>query len=43
MTLYCQATGIPQPVVYWFRTGGSSTLIRNYGISKPVGFFQNLQ
>ncbi|KAL5964644.1 Dipeptidyl peptidase 8 [Taenia solium] len=35
MTLRCQAAGIPQPVVYWRRTGGSSSLIRNYGISKP--------
>ncbi|VDM19045.1 unnamed protein product [Hydatigera taeniaeformis] len=35
MTLRCQAAGIPQPVVYWSRTGGSSSLIRNYGISKP--------
>uniref|UniRef100_A0A5K3FI43 Ig-like domain-containing protein n=1 Tax=Mesocestoides corti TaxID=53468 RepID=A0A5K3FI43_MESCO len=35
MTLYCEAFGIPQPVVYWSRTGGSSSLIRDYGISKP--------
>lgn len=36
MILHCQAAGIPRPVVYWSRTGGSSSLIRNYGISKPV-------
>ncbi|KAL5105663.1 Dipeptidyl peptidase 8 [Taenia crassiceps] len=35
MILRCQAAGIPQPIVYWSRTGGSSSLIRNYGISKP--------
>ncbi|KAM7533898.1 hypothetical protein Aperf_G00000107956 [Anoplocephala perfoliata] len=35
MVLSCQAAGIPQPVIYWTRTGGSSSLIRNYGISKP--------
>lgn len=36
MVLRCQATGIPKPVTYWTRTGGSSSIIRNYGISKPV-------
>ncbi|KAM3176923.1 hypothetical protein ACTXT7_005507 [Hymenolepis weldensis] len=35
MVLRCQAAGIPKPVTYWTRTGGSSSIIRNYGISKP--------
>ncbi len=35
-TLQCQAFGIPKPVVYWTRTGGTSSLIRNYGNTKPV-------
>nr|CDS26341.1 Dipeptidyl peptidase 9 [Hymenolepis microstoma] len=35
MILRCQAAGIPTPVTYWTRTGGSSSIIRNYGISKP--------
>ncbi|VDN96647.1 unnamed protein product [Rodentolepis nana] len=35
MVLRCQAAGIPTPVTYWTRTGGSSSIIRNYGISKP--------
>lgn len=37
MVLRCQAAGIPTPVTYWTRTGGSSSIIRNYGISKTVG------
>uniref|UniRef100_A0A183TFP7 Ig-like domain-containing protein n=1 Tax=Schistocephalus solidus TaxID=70667 RepID=A0A183TFP7_SCHSO len=36
VTLRCEAHGIPPPVITWRRTGGSSSLIRNYGNMKPM-------
>ncbi|KAL3315543.1 Hemicentin-1 [Cichlidogyrus casuarinus] len=34
VALDCNATGIPTPRIYWQRTGGSSSIIRGYGIQK---------
>ncbi|VDN09774.1 unnamed protein product [Dibothriocephalus latus] len=40
VTLRCEAHGIPPPVITWRRTGGSSSLIRNYGNMKPGELIQ---
>ncbi|KAL7055186.1 hypothetical protein AAHC03_024434 [Spirometra sp. Aus1] len=40
VTLRCEAHGIPPPVISWRRTGGSSSLIRNYGNMKPGELIQ---
>ncbi|CAL8068405.1 unnamed protein product [Calicophoron daubneyi] len=34
VTLRCAADGIPTPLIYWQRTGGASSIIRNYGATK---------
>ncbi|CAH8652389.1 unnamed protein product [Dicrocoelium dendriticum] len=34
VVLECAADGIPTPVIYWQRTGGPSSIIRNYGLTK---------
>lgn len=34
VVLECAAEGIPTPVIYWQRTGGQSSIIRNFGLTK---------
>ncbi|KAA3670800.1 uncharacterized protein DEA37_0012017, partial [Paragonimus westermani] len=34
VVLECAADGIPTPFIYWQRTGGPSSIIRNYGTTK---------
>ncbi|OON13940.1 immunoglobulin domain protein [Opisthorchis viverrini] len=34
VVLQCAAEGIPTPYIYWQRTGGQSSIIRNYGTLK---------
>ncbi|CAH8629024.1 unnamed protein product [Heterobilharzia americana] len=34
VTLQCNADGIPPPVIYWRRTAGESSIIRNFGAVK---------
>ncbi|KAF7262138.1 hypothetical protein EG68_00607 [Paragonimus skrjabini miyazakii] len=34
VVLDCAAEGIPTPFIYWQRTGGPSSIIRNYGTTK---------
>ncbi|VDQ09991.1 unnamed protein product [Trichobilharzia regenti] len=34
--LQCNADGIPPPFIYWRRTAGASSIIRNFGSVKSV-------
>ncbi|KAA0196299.1 hypothetical protein FBUS_09161 [Fasciolopsis buskii] len=39
VALQCAAEGIPTPFIFWQRTGGPSSIIRNYGLTKNVSIF----
>ncbi|RTG80384.1 uncharacterized protein DC041_0007036 [Schistosoma bovis] len=34
VSLHCNADGIPPPFIYWRRTAGASSIIRNFGTVK---------
>lgn len=38
VVLSCASSSIPTPVIYWKRTGGASSTIRNYGLIKNVSW-----